>query len=65
MIAGVPREARTLSGCDIGRIVTLASGATGVLHLLRQGHAITDVRLGLTTYTLRPHDIVTVRGRES
>lgn len=58
------REARTLSGADVGRVVWLESGARGVLHQVGHSHTATTIRLGLTSYALDPTDLVTVRDVE-
>lgn len=61
---GSVRDARFLSGADLGRIVFLRDGARGVLHQIGHSHAAVTIRLGLTTYTLEPHDAVTITGAD-
>lgn len=70
--AGSVRDARFLSGADIGRVISVVIGArnyTGPLYKLAHTKTLTTISIGdewlETIIDLRPHDAVTITGADN
>lgn len=69
MTPGVPREARSLSGHDLGREVLRGEEWETIWGIEHREHAVivthSYIKPGIVTIsTYHPHDIVQVRGRD-